>query len=217
MIETKILGSAVGVQRGNVIDNSETTTLPSLGNGVITGKFKRGRTDKPFKVTSDNFRALLGHEPNNPSYMAVEDAFKRGISEVQVLRVGSSSSASGGGAGGGNDMALLPVNQSITINNSDGNYNNYLGLFSIDIDGLMFNEDKTKTLDDIPSLKNTGLLRSFSDSSGNITFYTSSQTPIEVKLSPSAEQKTYSNSILFGEGLIKPNGDFLFKLIAPPA
>ena len=122
MIETQILGSAVGVQRGDVIDNSETTTLPSLGNGVITGKFKRGRTDKPFKVTSDNFRALLGHEPNNPSYMAVEDAFKRGISEVQVLRVGSSSSSSGsggstggGGSGGGNPIQCIPTATTMTM------------------------------------------------------------------------------------------------------
>ena len=88
MIETKILGDAVGVQRGDVIDNSETTVLPSLANGVITGHFKRGRMDKPFKVTSSNYRSLLGYDPSNPSYLAVEDAFKRGVSELSILRVG---------------------------------------------------------------------------------------------------------------------------------
>ena len=92
MIETKILGDAVGVQRGDVIDNSETTVLPSLANGVVVGKFKRGRTDKPFKVTSSNYRSLLGHDPSNPSYLAVEDAFKRGISEISILRVGDTGS-----------------------------------------------------------------------------------------------------------------------------
>ena len=91
MIETKILNTAVGIQRGDVVDKTESTPLPSLTNGVIIGRFKRGRMDKPFKVTSVNYQATLGYEPSNPSYMLVEDAFKRGISEVSVLRVGSSS------------------------------------------------------------------------------------------------------------------------------
>lgn len=93
MIESKILGSAPGIQREDVIDKSETTVLPSLTNGVITGRFKRGRMDKPFKVTANSYKALLGHDPSNPSYLAVEDAFKRGISEVSILRVGGSSKA----------------------------------------------------------------------------------------------------------------------------
>lgn len=93
MIETKILGDAVGVQRGDVIDNSETTVLPSLANGVITGHFKRGRMDKPFKVTASNYKALLGHDPSNPSYLAVEDAFKNGVNELSILRVGGTGVA----------------------------------------------------------------------------------------------------------------------------
>lgn len=88
MIESKTLGSAVGIQYQGVIDKSEGTDLPSLANGVIVGKFKRGRMDKPFKVTAANYQALLGRDPSNPSYLAVEDAFKRGVSEVSILRVG---------------------------------------------------------------------------------------------------------------------------------
>lgn len=88
MIESKTLGSAAGVQYQGVIDKTETNSLPSLANGVIVGRFKRGRMDKPFKVTASNYKALLGHDPSNPSYLAVEDAFKRGISEVSILRVG---------------------------------------------------------------------------------------------------------------------------------
>lgn len=93
MIETKILDAAVGVQRQDVIDKSETTVLPSLANGVMAGHFKRGRMDKPFKVTAKNYKALLGHDPSNPSYLAVEDAFKRGVSEVSILRVGGTGVA----------------------------------------------------------------------------------------------------------------------------
>ena len=120
MIESKILGSAVGIQRGDVIDRSETTVLPSLANGVIAGCFKRGRMDKPFKVTSDNYKALLGYDPSNPNYLAVEDAFKRGVSEISILRVGGHESGGGDGGGGSGgdtagttDITFLKIKQKI--------------------------------------------------------------------------------------------------------
>lgn len=94
MIESKTLGSAVGIQRQGVIDRSDISSLPAVGNGVIAGKFKRGRMDKPFKVTAANYRALLGHDPANASYLAVEDLFKRGASSVMVLRTGNSFAVS---------------------------------------------------------------------------------------------------------------------------
>ena len=88
MIESKTLGSAAGIQYQGVIDKTETNSLPSLANAVITGRFKRGRMDKSFKVTASNYQALLGRDPSNPNYLAVEDAFKRGVSEVSILRTG---------------------------------------------------------------------------------------------------------------------------------
>jgi len=88
MIESKTLGSAAGIQRQDVIDKSETTSLPALANGVLVGRFKRGRMDKTFVVTASNYKALLGHDPSNPSYLAVEDTFKRGVSQIEVRRVG---------------------------------------------------------------------------------------------------------------------------------
>lgn len=106
MIETQTLGSAVGIQYQGVQDRTEGIPLPTLNNGVLVGKFKRGRTDKPFNVTKNNFRAMLGYDPTNPSYMAVEDYFERGNSELKVMRVGSSGKSqpsdneSGGGSGG---------------------------------------------------------------------------------------------------------------------
>ncbi|MBE0440610.1 hypothetical protein EI164_00765 [Psychrobacter sp. FME13] len=101
MIESKTLGSAAGIQYQGVIDNSEGTSLPSLANGVIIGSFKRGRMDKPFKVTSSNYQALLGRDPTNPNYLAVEDAFKRGVSQISILRTGNS--------GGGSSAPVEPV------------------------------------------------------------------------------------------------------------
>ena len=107
MIESKTLGSAAGVQYQGVIDKTETDSLPSLSNGVITGRFKRGRMDKPFKVTAKNYQALLGRDPSNPNYLAVEDAFKRGISEISILRTGSSAS--------GAVKPAIPVNTGTVI------------------------------------------------------------------------------------------------------
>ncbi|WP_352309079.1 BspA family leucine-rich repeat surface protein [Psychrobacter sp. W2-37-MNA-CIBAN-0211] len=89
MIESKTLGHAAGIQYQGVIDQSESTSLPSLNNGVIMGRFKRGRMDKPFTVTPASYKSLLGHDPANKSYLAVEDAFKRGVTGINVLRVGS--------------------------------------------------------------------------------------------------------------------------------
>lgn len=108
MIETQILGAAVGIQRQNVIDKTESTPLPSLTNGVIIGRFKRGRLDKPFTVTSENYQALLGRDPKNASYLAVEDAFKRGVSEVTIMRVGGFASAKKGGV---SYLKVMPVTE----------------------------------------------------------------------------------------------------------
>ena len=107
MIESNILGAAVGIQNQGVIDKTEGTNLPSTGDAVIAGRFKRGRMDKPFKVTASNYQALLGRDPSNPSYLAVEDAFKRGISEVSVLRVGQT----GAKKGGVSYVAVMPVTE----------------------------------------------------------------------------------------------------------
>lgn len=107
MIESNILGAAVGIQNQGVIDKTEGTSLPSTDNAVISGNFKRGRMDKPFKVTANSYKALLGHDPSNPSYLAVEDAFKRGISEVSILRTG-----------GGKSVAPTPISPISYLNMS---------------------------------------------------------------------------------------------------
>lgn len=88
MIETKTLGSAVGIQRGENSPQSKSDVLPSLMKGVIVGRFIRGHTDKPFKVTANNYKALLGIDPFNPSYVAVDDLFIAGAESVMVMRIG---------------------------------------------------------------------------------------------------------------------------------
>lgn len=90
MIESKILGAAVGIQNQGVVDKTEGTSLPSVNNGLIAGKFKRGRMDKAFVVTKDNYKAVLGYDPSNPSYQTVEDVFNLGVSQVSIRRTGAS-------------------------------------------------------------------------------------------------------------------------------
>lgn len=90
MIESKILGEASGIQYQGNKDLSETANSSSLTNGYVVGRFKRGRSGVPFKVTKDNYQAKLGTDPKNPDFLAVEDCFRLGLSEVTIMRIGSS-------------------------------------------------------------------------------------------------------------------------------
>ena len=105
MIQSKILGEAAGVQYQGVKDESEVNQSGGLTTGYFVGRFKRGFMSKPFAVTAANFQALLGYDPSNPDYLAVEDVFNRGVPSLQVLRIGSfvdsgADSGNGGGSGG---------------------------------------------------------------------------------------------------------------------
>lgn len=89
MLNSKTLGRAVGISQDEVSGNTGPN-VPSINpNGVIVGRFNRGRTDKPFKVNSINYKALLGEDRTNPSYTIVEDAFIAGAAELWILRIGS--------------------------------------------------------------------------------------------------------------------------------
>lgn len=86
---TKVLREQSGIQYQGVQDKSEADPRDTLSNAVFTGIFKRGRLDKPMKVTSGNIRAKLGYDPTNLAYMAVEDCLKTGVPFVYVLRTES--------------------------------------------------------------------------------------------------------------------------------
>ncbi|MCH2003671.1 MULTISPECIES: hypothetical protein [Acinetobacter] len=83
---TKVLREQSGIQFQGVQDKSEADPRDTLSNAVFTGIFKRGRFDKPMKVTSGNIRAKLGYDPSNLAYMAVEDCLKTGVPFVWVQR-----------------------------------------------------------------------------------------------------------------------------------
>ena len=73
MTQLKILGEAAGIQYQGVKDESEVNQSGGLTTGYFVGRFKRGFMGKPFTVTATNFQALLGYDPSNPDYLAVED------------------------------------------------------------------------------------------------------------------------------------------------
>lgn len=83
-----ILGDAVGFQVGAIIDNTAGAIAPSLTNGYIVGRFKRGPTGSSITITKNNIRSALGYDPQNPDYICVQDCLDTGVPSVQVLRVG---------------------------------------------------------------------------------------------------------------------------------
>ncbi|CAM4283222.1 hypothetical protein [Acinetobacter pragensis] len=87
MNTTKILGEAVGIQRQDIVDQTEEQLADSLNGAAILGRFKRGRLDKPITIHQGNIRGQLGYEPNNPDYIAVQDCLDAGVPNVQVLRI----------------------------------------------------------------------------------------------------------------------------------
>ncbi|HCA5286882.1 TPA: hypothetical protein MW252_002999 [Acinetobacter nosocomialis] len=91
---TKVLREQAGIQFQGVQDKSEADPRDTLSNVIFTGVFKRGRFDKPIKITANNIRAKLGYDPSNLSYMAIEDCLKTGVPFVWVMRTKSDCSCS---------------------------------------------------------------------------------------------------------------------------
>ncbi|MCU4320616.1 hypothetical protein KTH44_15980 [Acinetobacter bereziniae] len=83
---TEVLGDESGVQYQGVNDASGGNgTYPTIG--LMIGEFRRGRLDKPMTITNENIRALLGYDPMNWNYVAVQDVLNTGVPSVQVLRI----------------------------------------------------------------------------------------------------------------------------------
>ena len=83
---TTILGNEVGIQYQGTRDASSLTGAAQV-SGLIVGTFKRGRLDRPMTITKKNIRGTLGYDPENPHYIAVQDALASGLDMVLVLRL----------------------------------------------------------------------------------------------------------------------------------
>ena len=86
-ITQKLLGEAVGIQFTGTRDETGTNPILGLTDGLIVGQFRRGRTDKPMRITQQNIRAELGHDKESVFYQAVQAALDQ-FPFVWVLRVG---------------------------------------------------------------------------------------------------------------------------------
>lgn len=133
MIRTSVLGEAVGIQWSGLTDKTETNSQTGLGYPLLIGQFKRGRTDKPMTVTSGNIKALLGYEPTNKDYIAVQDYLDTKVPSVQVLRIGKSITQI---AYPENAMVLISSDQvnEVTLSLNKGTYNIDWGDDSADIE-----------------------------------------------------------------------------------
>lgn len=83
---TSIIGDEVGIQYQGVKDGSSVLGATRI-SGLIVGKFKRGRTDKPMTITRKNIKGMLGYDPSNPDYKAVSDTLDGGVPSVEVIRI----------------------------------------------------------------------------------------------------------------------------------
>ncbi|WP_227606122.1 hypothetical protein [Acinetobacter seifertii] len=83
---TKIIGNEPGIQYQGTQDKTGTTGAAPINN-MIVGSFKRGRLDRPMTITKSNIRGLLGYDPKNLDYVAVQDALDTGVPSLQVIRV----------------------------------------------------------------------------------------------------------------------------------
>ena len=91
-ITQKLIGESVGIQFTGTRDETGTNPILGLTDGLIVGQFRRGRTDKPMRITQQNIRAELGYQPNNKFYQAVQNTLDNFL-HVDVLRVGEVGSS----------------------------------------------------------------------------------------------------------------------------
>lgn len=122
------------------------------------------------------------------------------------------SDGSSSGIGSQTDFATLPINNSVTIDNSEGFTNNQDSFFSIEINGVMYNADKSQDVTGLDAPDLYAQISMYRSSEGSINFSPMVAGPLEVRLSPSAAQKVYSDLYLAGEGAIEADGTFVFKL-----
>ena len=97
MVQTvKVLGEAPNIQFSGVEDKSGTNPILGVTNGLISGTFRRGRLDKPMRITNANIRAELGYAKGSPSYQAVQNALDT-FDFVWVQRIATATAITNGG------------------------------------------------------------------------------------------------------------------------
>ena len=122
-----------------------------------------------------------------------------------------------GSGGPGNpttDFSILPINLSVTIKNTplslSGQFQSY---FSVEVNGVTYNEDKSRHVAEIDDPSFWGLMEiQYLGDNEDISFTPLGDQILNIRLKPSESQKALSTEFLAGEGIVEPNGDFVFRL-----
>ena len=113
------------------------------------------------------------------------------------------------------DLDPKVIQEQVTINNyikndGGGHSSSFYSKFEIEIKGEVFNEGAIENITDIEN----PYIQVWADSEGNINFSGTYMDPVLVKLTPSEEQRKYSNVITNGVGIVDPEGVIYFYIQA---
>ncbi|WP_336040654.1 hypothetical protein [Acinetobacter calcoaceticus] len=181
---TKVLREQSGIQFQGVQDKSEADPRDTLSNAVFTGIFKRGRFDKPMKVTSGNIRAKLGYDPSNLAYMAVEDCLKTGVPFVWVQRTDISCNCQ-------SSIIAIKYNDRFQVGYCDVRYR--ININEKEYLGLAFSTTQYSAIDGLLSVYGTEVQRDIVDyisiylSSDESKYFLENLTPSCLKVKVTAE------------------------------
>lgn len=201
-----------GIQYSGVQDKSEADPRDTLIDTLFVGKFSRGRCDKPFKVTINDYRAKLGHDPSNPYYIAVQDALNSGAPYLWIQRITDAPVSQITCAGA--ELAVAIAN---SYADGESQVNGTDAYFAVEINGVWYNQDYSKQISEV--LESTGLpLTGYMSSNGDIIISAINTGEYRMRLRPSTAQQQYSkvfnsnDSYYFNPTIFKDGNDFCFCL-----
>ncbi|AGP49470.1 hypothetical protein PSYCG_09895 [Psychrobacter sp. G] len=123
----------------------------------------------------------------------------------------------GGGSSGFDDIppnfTELPYNPLVKINNEKNGANNATAYFAVEINGVIYNADKSQDLL-LGSILFDGQVSFFEPEPGVIGIGAVVAENKKVRLIPSEAQKEFSNMFLQGDGLINSNGTISFNIFS---
>lgn len=131
-----------------------------------------------------------------------------GARELMIIEGGFGTLGKSDGSSNGSvypndfDWESLPLNQIVVINDNDGG-----GFFEMYLDGVVYNKGAPTQLFGFPS-------DVFVDAASNGTaFSLTKEGTVNVKLIPKNEQETRSWMFLLGDGVVREDGVFFFRLV----
>lgn len=188
MTVTKVLREQAGIQYSEVSDKSEADPRDSLLNVLVAGEFKRGRLDKPFKVTRANIRSKLGYDPENLQYQAIEDMLNAGAPFVWVQRINNGFQISCANA-----TNFVYIKNHL-IDNGRMEASEILN-FAIEVNGIWYNEEGEHLPNWLENNRHIFPADLWTYDNGYFELYVSNEVgEWRIRLKPVREQPQYSDA-----------------------